>query len=440
MGMGSFGTGSVGKTSADRFAQSQGGVQFPSRTPMSRQPSAGSSYPQVPQSPGGAKGARVRSERGRNRSDAPAFPMPTVLSDVAVAPLVESANRWTSGPSKRGQPVDENSPAVVDRKVKGLLNKLTMENFDSISGQILTWANKSEEENDGRTLRQVIKLIFEKATDEAHWSEMYARLCRKMMDTLGDKVQDEKVVDSKGAPVTGGSLFRKYLLNRCQEDFEKGWAARESSAAAASSKAAEDKAKIESNEAAEAAAKELGQEKPKEEAALMSDEYYIAQKAKRQGLGLVRLIGELFKLEMLTERIMHECVKRLLANVVSPEEEDIESLCRLLTTVGKTLDSPKAKPHMDVYFSRMNQLRNNPVVASRMQFMLLVRSLLVFCASISIADHSLLFVRVNRRLSSFEAVTGKRGTRRRVSRPLLRSERRSSSRRRTRLCSSSLAS
>lgn len=373
MGMGSFGTGgSVGKTSADRFAQSQGGVGFPSRTPMSRQPSAGSAYPsQVPASPGGAKGARVRSERGRNRNDAPAFPMPTVLDSTPVAPLVESANRWQAGPSKRGQPVDENSPAVVERKVKGLLNKLTMENFDSISGQILTWANKSEDENDGRTLRQVIKLIFEKATDEAHWSEMYARLCRKMMDTLGDKVQDEKVVDAKGQPVTGGSLFRKYLLNRCQEDFEKGWAAREASHAAAQSSAADDKAKVEANEAAEAAAKESGQDKPKEEAALMSDEYYIAQKAKRQGLGLVRLIGELFKLEMLTERIMHECVKRLLANVVTPEEEDIESLCRLLTTVGKTLDSPKAKPHMDVYFSRMNQLRNNPVVASRMQFMLL---------------------------------------------------------------------
>jgi len=307
-----------------------------------------------------------------------------------------------------------------------------MENFESISGQILTWANKSEEENDGRTLRQVIKLIFEKATDEAHWSEMYARLCRKMMDTLGDKVSDEKVVDSKGAPVTGGSLFRKYLLNRCQEDFEKGWAARESSHAAAQSKAADDKAKIEANAAAEEAAKESGQDKPKEEAALMSDEYYVAQKAKRQGLGLVRLIGELFKLEMLTERIMHECVKRLLANVVTPEEEDIESLCRLLTTVGKTLDSPKAKPHMDVYFSRMNQLRNNPVVASRMQFMLLVRSLspflfLLVSFSSSLTFFSLfcgIFFAFYRRSSSFELDTGRRGTRRREFRLLLRFERR----------------
>ncbi len=45
---------------------------------------------------------------------------------------------------------------MVDRKVKGLLNKLTMEKFDLISDQIIAWANKSEKEKDGRTLIQVI--------------------------------------------------------------------------------------------------------------------------------------------------------------------------------------------------------------------------------------------------------------------------------------------
>ena len=56
------------------------------------------------------------------------------------------------------------SPEVVDRKVKALLNKLTMERFDSISDQIIEWANKSEKEKDGQTLIQVTRLVFEKAT------------------------------------------------------------------------------------------------------------------------------------------------------------------------------------------------------------------------------------------------------------------------------------
>jgi len=65
------------------------------------------------------------------------------------------------------------------------------------------------------------------------------------------------------------------------------------------------------------------------EPVLYSDEYYAAQKAKRQGLGLIKFIGELFKLQILTERIMHECIKKLLGNVENPEEEEIESYSRL---------------------------------------------------------------------------------------------------------------
>ncbi|KAJ7230590.1 armadillo-type protein [Mycena pura] len=104
---------------------------------------------------------------------------------------------------------------------------------------------------------------------------------------------------------------------------------------------------------------------------LYSDEYYAAQKAKRQGLGLIKFIGELCKLQMLTERIMHECVKKLLGNVENQEEE-IESLCNILTTVGSLLDTstPKARAHLDVYFCRMNEQCKSNSVGSQMQFML----------------------------------------------------------------------
>ncbi|KAJ7201790.1 hypothetical protein GGX14DRAFT_399740 [Mycena pura] len=80
-----------------------------------------------------------------------------------------------------------------------------------------------------------------------------------------------------------------------------------------------------------------------EDPVLYSDEYYAAQKAKRQGLGLIKFIGGLFKLEMLTERIMHD----------------------FLDT-----STPKARAHLDVYFSRMNKLCKSNSVGSRMQFML----------------------------------------------------------------------
>jgi translation initiation factor 4G len=109
---------------------------------------------------------------------------------------------------------------MVECKVKGLLNKLIMEKFDSISDQIISWANKSEDKKDGRTLIQVIKLVFKKAMDEATWSEMYAHIRRKMMEQISPKVQDDGIRNNDGKPITGGQLFHKYLLNRCQEDFE----------------------------------------------------------------------------------------------------------------------------------------------------------------------------------------------------------------------------
>jgi len=271
---------------------------------------------------------------------------------------------------------------MVERKVKGLLNKLTMERFDSISDQIIAWANKSEREKDGRTLIQVIKLVFEKATDEATFSEMYARLCRKMMEQISPKVQDDGIKNTEGRPFAGGQLFRKYLLNRCQEDFERGWVAKEATAAAAATKATEDKAVKEANEKTKGG----GGGGEGEESELYSDEYYAAAKAKRRGLGLIRFIGELFKLQMLTERIMHECIKKLLGNVENPEEEEIESLCKLLTTVGSLLDTQKARAHLDVYFSRMRELTKNKNVNSRMMFMLQVSVTIPSCPSLTLAE------------------------------------------------------
>ncbi|KAJ3830996.1 armadillo-type protein, partial [Lentinula raphanica] len=242
----------------------------------------------------------------------------------------------------------------VDRKVKALLNKLTVENFDSISDQIIAWANRSEKETDGRTLIRVICLIFEKATDEATWSEVYASLCRKMMKQISPRVQDEGIKNSRGKPIVGGQLFRKHLLNICQENFERGWATREASAAAATTETINDQSVNTSQEY--------------REVALYSDEYYAAQKAKRRGLGLVKFIGELFKLQMLTERIMHKCLKKLISN--TPQEVEIESLCKLLTTVGPKLDTAKSLARMNSYFDLLKEWMKNPQVNLRSKFML----------------------------------------------------------------------
>ena len=320
-----------------------------------------------------SKSLKPRKRSESIRQDAP--PVPPLPRDISsplspsydeVKPLETSANRWvpssimSRGHNSRGTAFSGTSvqeiepPETVERKVKALLNKLTMEKFDSISDQIVAWANKSEAEVDGTTLKLVIKLVFEKATDEATWSNMYARLCRKMMEHVSSDVRDENLTDRQGNFVAGGQLFRQYLLSRCQADFERGWSARED---------------LEEKQEAVVAASGAA---PGE--IVFSDEYYALQKAKRRGLGLVKFIGELFKLQMLTERIMHRCILKLLDE---PAEEDIESACQLLITVGSALSGPKGKESMDQYFEKMKELAADHTLSSRIRYMLRVSVLRV---------------------------------------------------------------
>ncbi|KAG8756697.1 hypothetical protein FRC12_010488 [Ceratobasidium sp. 428] len=272
-----------------------------------------------------------------------------------VALLEQGENRRVAGSIRLALRQVE-TRALVDRKVKSLLNTLTADSFDLVSDQLIEWANKSEQEKDGSTLMQVIGLISEKAKDEAALSEMYARLCRKMMERISPNVRDGAIQNAEGQPITGGLLFRRYLLQRCQEDFERGWSTGEATMARAASKPEDDMAAGRTNG----------------EAILHSDEHYATTKARRQGLGLVRFIGELFKLQMLTERIMHECIKKLLSNVVDPKEEEIESLCELFRITGQSLDTPKARTHMDIYFERMQEMARGSHISLHMQFMLQV--------------------------------------------------------------------
>jgi translation initiation factor 4G len=324
--------------------------------------------PPAPVSTSSPRGTRssdgTRSDKPSTGSSAASHCSSSSLSNATlepVAPLEHSENRRVlevlgGGPTSASDPpaTAPDNTLIVERKVTALLNKLTMEKFDKLSDQILAWANKSEEEKDRATLILVIKLIFEKAVDDAAWSEMYARLCRKMMEQISPDVKDNSVKNFMGQPIVGGQLFRKYLLNRCQEDFQRGWAVKETAA----------------DDAAQKAACEGS-----DESVLYSDEYYAPEKARQHRLGLVKFIGELFKLQMLTERIIHECIKWLLSNIENPEVVDIESLCLLLVTVGQAMDNERARDHMNVYFSRMAVLVENNNISSRIRFMVQVSSL-----------------------------------------------------------------
>jgi translation initiation factor 4G len=340
-----------------------GGGSFPGGNPMSRnQSSSQYNMPNSPRQPSKSQRNNSRPHPTNAKAEAQAAKTMPLTAGMDLKPIQVSASGWkprsignqaatgAAGPAPGASGgTGHMEPDMVQRKVKAALNKMTPEKFDKIADQILAIAAQSKDEADGRTLRQVIQLTFEKATDEAHWASMYAKFCKRMLETMSPDIKDESILDKNGNIVSGGNLFRKYLLNRCQEEFERGW-------------------KMDLPDKPEG---ERGDEKSAE-AAMLSDEYYIAAAAKRRGLGLVQFIGELYKLSMLTERIMHECVKKLVDYTGIPDEAEIESLTKLLKTIGANLDSTeKGKPMMDVYFSRIVQMVETPDLPSRLRFMLM---------------------------------------------------------------------
>lgn len=105
-------------------------------------------------------------------------------------------------------------------------------------------------------------------------------------------------------------------------------------------------------------------------------------KIKKQMLGNIKFIGELYKLGMLKEKIMRFCVHSLLkieeyegglrsqtGEDGEMDEEDHEALCNLFTTIGKTIDNAKAQPYMRVYFSKIEKLSDDKTLSSRSRFM-----------------------------------------------------------------------
>ncbi|CAK4781034.1 unnamed protein product [Aphanomyces euteiches] len=160
--------------------------------------------------------------------------------------------------------------------------------------------------------------------------------------------------------------FKRILLNACQEEFEK-------------------------DNIYETLDEALN--KAREEGTLTAEvEANFEEKkmlTKRRMLGNIRFIGELYRKGMLQERIMHECVMKLMGVTrgqtqnakaiklvplhpgAAPDEENIESLSKLLTTMGKDLEVKGTFPGaMAAYFDYLAYLTKDKRLSSRINFML----------------------------------------------------------------------
>eukprot|EP00993_Chasmostoma_nieuportense_P003150 NODE_388_length_2308_cov_94.401651_g359_i0.p1 GENE.NODE_388_length_2308_cov_94.401651_g359_i0~~NODE_388_length_2308_cov_94.401651_g359_i0.p1 ORF type:complete len:706 (+),score=176.61 NODE_388_length_2308_cov_94.401651_g359_i0:58-2175(+) len=206
------------------------------------------------------------------------------------------------------------------RLTQGLLNKLTPEKYDELSARFIDalfdsplWADR---------LQDVVSLIFEKALSEQQFSNIYANLCKDVATAELNHIQTSDKTKSK---------FRRLLLAKCQSEFET-----------------------------------RSETTPTEESDLNK---------RIRKTGNIKFVGELFKNDILTEKIIRVVIHNLLFQNTEPSyeppAEDLEVLSKLLTTVGKLIDVPANQDWVTLSFDRICYLCQSPNYSTRHNFMLM---------------------------------------------------------------------
>jgi len=216
-------------------------------------------------------------------------------------PLVASENSWAAGRQVRKQNEDENVP----RAMKAILNKLTVEKFDTLFQKLLEVGISTRTH-----VEQLVREVFEKATTQHHFCEMYTDLCIKFNLWLSE----QGMVDESGKQV----VFRKILLNQCQDSFETYL------------------------------------KPPVGLDQLTGDDQFEAKmKYKTKMLGNMKLIGLLVCNKVMTSRVISDCIFQLTS---LKSEETLETLCTFLVSIGPVFDAPDSKSKM-ILVDAFNQVK-----------------------------------------------------------------------------------
>uniref|UniRef100_A0A8B9JU60 Eukaryotic translation initiation factor 4 gamma 2 n=1 Tax=Astyanax mexicanus TaxID=7994 RepID=A0A8B9JU60_ASTMX len=286
---------------------------------------------------GGASRFSASSGGGGGRGASQHFPKTAGNGEFLGKTPGPSVQRWVPSRSTRREVSSSNEKERHDaifRKVRGILNKLTPEKFDKLCLELLNVGVDSK-----LILKGIILLIVDKALEEPKYSSLYAQLCLRLAEDAPNFDNQSPEIQSSQKQST---TFRRLLISKLQDEFE--------------------------NRARNVEIYE------KTDGPLTSEEEEQRAIAKIKMLGNIKFIGELGKLDLIHESILHKCIKTLLEKKkriqLKDMGEDLECLCQIMRTVGPRLDHEKAKSLMDQYFGRMRSLMNTKDLPARIRFLL----------------------------------------------------------------------
>lgn len=98
------------------------------------------------------------------------------------------------------------------------------------------------------------------------------------------------------------------------------------------------------------------------------------KKVKSRTLGNLRLIAELFRKDVVNEKIIHLCLRELLEAPPKelPHEDNIEAVCEVVSISGKKLSegAEDSKKKLRTYLARMEKLMGEKSLPSRLRFII----------------------------------------------------------------------
>lgn len=163
-------------------------------------------------------------------------------------------------------------------KFRSILNKLSESNFNELAKELINLQIINKEH-----LIKLVELIVLKAIGEIKFSKIYAKLSKKLISYYVEE-NDKKI------------YFRELLINKCQQLFDGS----------------------------------TSLDKNIEESQI--DKNF---NLKEEILGSIIFIGELYNQEILTNKIIYNCLFTLFTKINLNKAYIIDSLCTLIKIVGK---------------------------------------------------------------------------------------------------------
>jgi len=224
---------------------------------------------------------------------------------------------WASQARARRIAAAEDPEVAVVRQARGILNKLTDTNFETLYTQLVKCGIRTATQ-----LEAVVLEIFEKATTQHGFLSMYVELCVR----LNTHFQTE---------VIEGADFRKVLVGACQRTFEKN---------------IRTQPEVDPNLCYE-------------------DRYEVELKFKTRMLGNLRFVGELLVRKLLAGKLLLAVSEELLS---VGDGASIEAAATLLSVAGPAFDrkSWTFHPRLHAIFSMVRCMSKDQAIPMRVRCIL----------------------------------------------------------------------